>query len=110
VFADLHPSVRGADAIDAVLHGQRLVALADRAPVAVATLPDGAFVQHDGAAWLVLGGSLRRWSPEGYGERATVARAVPITPPSLLAVLARGWQPEVPLLHQSALRSQAPVR
>ena len=69
-------------------------------------LPDGAFVLHEGEPWLVLGDRLRRWTPAGY-DRAVARPAgagALITPPSLVEVLREGWDPLVPLLHDSALR------
>ena len=110
LWSTLHPGERGADAIDARLHGER-VAGGTRAQrhhdAALDDLPDGAFVLCDGAPWLVLGDALRRWSARGYGERfarPAGERATLITPPSLVAVLRAGWpgDPEVPLLHPSA--------
>src|SRR4051812_29585440 len=50
----------GADAIDARLHAER--GRRHRA----GDLPDGAFVERDGEAWLVRGDALRRWTPAGY--------------------------------------------
>jgi hypothetical protein len=88
----------GADAIDARLHAERTGA---RTLATIADLPDGAFVLHDGAPCLVLGGALLRWTPAGYAERTTATRAELLTPPSLVAVLRAGWEPEVPLLHPS---------
>jgi len=97
---------RGADAIDAVLHAERLDGRAQRHhPAPFAALPDGAFVLRDGAPWLVRGDALRRWTPSGYTDRAprpAGERAVVITPPSLVAILGAGWQGSVPLLHPSA--------
>jgi hypothetical protein len=96
----------GADEIDARLQGERV---ADRVQrhhdAALDSLPDGAFVLREGAPWLVRGDALRRWTPGGYAERAARpagARAVLITPPSLVAVLRAGWEGAVPLLHPSA--------
>ena len=68
------------------------------------TLPDGAFVVGDDAAFLVLGRRLLRWTPAGYVDARPRPRgtAVVLTPPSLLAVLAAGWDGVVPLLHPSA--------
>lgn len=97
----------GADAIDARLHAERLDASSGgqrlhEAPFA--ELPDGVFVLHDGVPRLVLGGTLRAWSPGGYAP--PVARpkgtAVVVTPVSLVALLREGWQSELPLLHGSA--------
>jgi hypothetical protein len=91
-------SERGADAIDARLHAERLARPWRGDPV------DGAFVLEDGEPWLVHGGDLRRWTPAGYAERARVPRRPRvITPPSLVEVLSRGWEGAVPLLHPTAL-------
>jgi hypothetical protein len=108
IWRDLHPGQAGADAIDAQLHGERVdprtrAQLHHEAPLD--ELPDGAFVLRDGAARLVRGGELLRWTAAGYAERTRRPRgaeAVLITPPSLVAVLRTGWQPLVPLLHPSA--------
>ena len=64
VWRDLHPGeVRGADAIDARLHGER-VDTGDRGQrwheARTSTLPDGAFVLHDAEPHLVLGDRLLR--------------------------------------------------
>jgi hypothetical protein len=105
-FGELWDGERGADAIDARLHEERLAGRAQRHhDAALDTLPDGAFVLRDGAPWLVLRAELRRWTPAGYTERAprpAGARALLITPPSLVAILRAGWQGAVPLLHPSA--------
>lgn len=104
----LHPSDRGADAIDVRLHDERLRAgtrerrLHD---LPVRELPDGAIVLADREPHLVLGDALLPWSPEGYGrprDRPARGRLLAVTPPSLVALLAAGWEPEVPLLHPSA--------
>jgi hypothetical protein len=98
----------GADAIDEQLHAERLVPgsrLRRFHDVALDELPDGAFVLRDGEPWLVRGAELLRWTAAGYAERAARPvreRAQLITPPSLVAVLAAGWDPLVPLLHPSA--------
>jgi hypothetical protein len=69
-------------------------------------LPDGAFVLRDDAPWLVRAHALLRWTPAGYADAVTRPAggpAVVITPPSLVAVLERGWRPAaVPFLHPSA--------
>jgi hypothetical protein len=73
--------------------------------LAYGELPDGAFVLHDDAPALVLGGALLTWSPGGYVDRRRRPRnadATVITPPSLLELLRSGWTPLVPLLHPSA--------
>jgi hypothetical protein len=106
-FGTLWPGgERGADAIDARLHAERLDGRAQRRhPAPLDALPDGAFVLRDGAPWLVRGDALRRWTPAGYAERAARpagAQALLITPPSLVEILRAGWHGSVPLLHPSA--------
>jgi hypothetical protein len=90
---------RGADEIDARLHGERLGAR----PAAPAGLPDGAFVLDSGGPWLVVGGALRRWRPGGYTDARPVGGGELITPPTVVEVLRAGWSSDaVPLLHPSA--------
>jgi hypothetical protein len=108
LWAALHPGQAGADAIDAQLHRERLApgtrAQAHHRAV-LDDLPDGAFILHADAAHLVLGSRLLRWTTDGYA--AAVARparqeACLITPPSLVEVLRAGWEPLVPLVHETA--------
>jgi hypothetical protein len=102
IWADIHPGQKGADAIDAQLHGERL---SPRRTAVLDELPDGAFVLDDGAPCLVLGGQLLSWTPGGYVRhrpRPTRVQIQVITPPSLVALLERRWSPLVPLLHPSA--------
>ena len=106
-FGAVWPGRRGADAIDARLHGERRAPGGGRRehPAAFDDLPDGAFVLLEGAPWLVVGGELLAWSPEGYRARRPRPRGGParlLTPPSLVAVLRSGWDPVVPLLHPTA--------
>ena len=71
----------------------------------VGGLPDGVFLLRDGAPWLVAGPELLRWTPGGYVDRVRRPVAEPaavVTPRSLVAVLASGWEPVVALLHPSA--------
>jgi hypothetical protein len=109
IWQGLHPGQLGADAIDAQLHGERVVSdtgaqLSRAAPLD--ELPDGTFVIHEGTPCLVLGAELLRWTAGGYVERLrrpAGLRATLLTPPSLVGVLRAGWRPLVPLLHPSAL-------
>jgi hypothetical protein len=102
----LHPHESGADAIDARLHEERLAPSRRQrhhdAPVT--SLPDGAFILHDDAPWLVAGASVRRWTTGGYTERRPLPEGSVrvVTPESLVAVLRDGWTGAVPLLHPSA--------
>jgi hypothetical protein len=109
LWSELHPSRRGADAIDAQLHGERVTPRTGErryheAPLE--ELPDGAFVLVQGAPHLVLGSELLRWSPAGYlarSPRPARGRATVITPPSLVELLRIERTPLVPLLHPSAM-------
>jgi hypothetical protein len=108
VWRVLHPDQRGADAVDAQLHAERLVAGTTQRRhhrEALDDLPDGAFVLLDERPHLVLTGALLTWSPHGYVARrprpAGISATV-ITPPSLVALLRSERAPAVPLLHGSA--------
>ncbi len=59
-------------------------------------LPDGAFVALDGAAFAVRGSHLLRWSENGYMEKIPRPRGMAnvLTPPSIVGVLAAGYQPQ----------------
>jgi len=96
-----------ADAMDRILHAQRLdgrIKRVDRLPVE--TLPDGAAITLNGETALMLkDGRLLRWSPEGYadaGPRPRHGEAGVLTPPAILDVLRRGYRP---LWHPSAVVS-----
>jgi hypothetical protein len=105
----LHPEDAGADAIDARLHGERLdpeTRTQRRHDLPLDTLPDGAFVVADGEPHLVLGARLLRWTPAGYAAcsaRSHTATIPTLTAPSVLAVLASGWESSVQFVHPSAL-------
>lgn len=67
-----------------------------------ASLPRGAFIWLDGAAWLVGMDRLRRCSPAGYDAtlpRPTSGQAEVMTPAPTVAVLRAGYRPA---LHPSA--------
>lgn len=87
----------GADAIDAVLHQERIMenTQANRFCSSIENLPDGVFVTDDEqTAYLVLKNKLLRWSPSGY-EHATVADlhypARILTPASVVLTLNAGY-------------------
>ena len=88
-----------ADAIDKVLHGERLQRFH---PARLEDLPDGAFVVAEDAPFLVLGDELLRWTPGGYTERRArrSGKTTLITPPSTVRVLEAGWESDLPLLHR----------
>ena len=96
----------GADELDQRLHAERLgTDVAGRRLYALPAqgLPDGAFVLVDGAPYLVLGGSLLRWTAGGYAERRRRPRGSVdvVTPPTSLQVLASGWSGSLPLVRVS---------
>ncbi len=109
-FAVLFASVHGeaerarADEMDRVLHGER-VARGGAKVVherAWTTLPTGSFVRQAGGAGLVMDGEILTWTPEGYADRRprpSLGHAAVLTPPSIVAILARGYAPK---LHASA--------
>jgi hypothetical protein len=105
IWRGLHPRQRGADAMDAQLHQERLDGKRQRQHDAqLEELPDGAYVLHEGTPRLVLGDEVLQWTPAGYTDRAPrpAGPAVLLTPPSLVHVLRAGWDGAVPLLHPSA--------
>jgi hypothetical protein len=89
--------------IDRALHLERLDGRKKRLhplTVPVGELPDGSMVASRDAAYLVLGGALRRWSAAGYREGLRRAEDVLlITPPSTVSALATGYRP---LFHPTA--------
>jgi hypothetical protein len=92
-----------AQAMDEILHVERLVGKTKcMHRRAIDTLPDGAMVALGGDAFALRGQRLLRWTPSGYGpaQRRPLAGDVDVlTPPSILAVLSRGYRP---LWHPSA--------
>jgi hypothetical protein len=107
VWESLHPGPAGADAMDEVLHAERLDGPHARRlhQVGLDELPDGAFVMWESAPRLVLGDRLLAWTPAGYADpisRPARSPAVAITPPSLVELLWTGWEGSVPLLHPTA--------
>jgi len=104
----IHPGERGADAIDARLHDERLDGPRRRRhhSARFEDLPDGALALHGERARLVYGGLLLGWTPAGYVDPASrpTGTATVLTPPSLVAVLRAGWTSLVPVLHPSALQ------
>ncbi len=111
IWGELHPGQVGADAIDAQLHAERVDPKTRgqlHHQAALDELPDGSFVLHQGAPYLVFGSDLLRWTAAGYLDRMRRRprqRATLITPPSLVAVMRTGWEERlVPLFHPSAAR------
>jgi hypothetical protein len=107
-WRERRPEQAGADAIDTQLHSERMDFGTRRKRIQrarIERLPDGAFVLRDDDPWLVVGDELLRWTAAGYADRArrpAAGNALLITPPSLVHVLAGGWDGLVPLLHPTA--------
>ena len=87
-----------APAMDKILHAERLAGKAKRSHQCdIDTLPDGTTIALDGAAFAVRGDRLLRWTPAGYAETTPRPRGIAVavlTPPSILAVLQRGYRPQ----------------
>jgi hypothetical protein len=83
--------------MDLVLQSERLNGREKRThEIRIDDLPDGAVVALDGAAFAARGSHLLRWSENGYSERIPRSRGVAnvLTPPSIVGVLAAGYQPQ----------------
>lgn len=83
--------------IDAELHAARMARPYERR--ALSDLPDGAMIRHEGAAWLLWCGVLRRWTPVGYedgvGAEAPTPLVEVLTPAPMLDALRGGYRPIV---------------
>ena len=86
-----------AAAMDEVLHGERLDFKSKRMHRrAIDALPDGAMIAIGPDAFAVRGQRLLRWTPAGYTHAQPRPRRIEVdvlTPPSILAVLARDYRP-----------------
>ena len=90
----------GADAIDDVLHRERLADGGGRLWRArLGALPDGTMILWEGRAHALKAGQAEPWSFAGYGAPFAPVRAAEVevlTPPSTVAALASGYRPEWP--------------
>ena len=116
LWGELGLEATGADDVDARLHAERVDrGSGDRRLHAgeLDDLPDGTFVLHGNHPHLVLGGRLLPWTPAGYDPgipRPRGQEAAVITPPSLVALLRRGWDSALPLVHDSAQTVSGSIR
>jgi hypothetical protein len=90
----------GADAMDLVLHAERLDGRTKRTfSVDLATLPDGAYIaDRDGIAHLVWGDALNEWSGAGYRRSFARPRSGTVdvlTPRSIVEIIRAGFVPAV---------------
>jgi len=92
-----------ADAMDRILHAERLDGKAKRTHRrSLDSLPDGAMVALEGEVFAVRDKHLLPWTPSGYSASKPRPRDLEVdvlTPPSILSVLGRGY---APLWHPSA--------
>ena len=94
--------IPSAPAMDVVLQAERLDGRAKRThEMQAEDLPDGVFVEVDGAAHALRGSQTLCWAENGYTEKAARPRGAVrvLTPPSIVAVLSAGYQPQ---WHKSA--------
>jgi hypothetical protein len=105
-FRDLWKATIGeasADAMDLVLHRQRLDGSAKRTYRGnLTSLPDGSYVAIGGTAWLVWDAWLYAWSDRGYlsrRSRPALGEADVLTPPAIVTILRGGYAPHI---HPSA--------
>lgn len=95
----------GADEMDRTLHAERAVRGGGKRTwiAALAELPPGAIIEHDGRAHLIWRGKLWPWSFTGYGAPAPAGTAASqvtvLTPQSIVNVFGTGFVPQV---HASA--------
>ena len=95
LWETVHGGPATADAMDRVLHAERLDGRRKRTYRArLGPLPDGTYVALDGKAWLVWRGELLAWSDVGYGERRPFPNVVDVdvlTPPSIVMMFSAGY-------------------
>jgi hypothetical protein len=85
-----------APAMDKVLQAERLDGKRKRVHrVPFSELPDGAFVSIDDEPYAVRGKRLLHWTPKRYDRSIARRRGTAdvLTPPSILRVLSRGYEP-----------------
>jgi hypothetical protein len=93
-------AVPRAPAMDLILQSERLDGRVKRAhEMPMQDLPDGAFLTLEDrprVAFALRGSHLLRWSESGYVEKVARPRGVAqvLTPPSIVNVLAAGYQPQ----------------
>ncbi|HEY7093044.1 MAG TPA: hypothetical protein VH393_07690 [Ktedonobacterales bacterium] len=97
-------AANGADAMDAVLHADRLEGRGAHQRKHIyweqlATLPNGVVIRLDGSAWLLWRERLLEWSAGGYRTQRSLppasGRVEVLTPRSLVVVLRAGYQLQV---------------
>ena len=92
--------MRGADAIDARLHVQRVEQRRKRTHLMPwREIPEGAFVELEGTPHVVRADCLRPWSArDGYGDdraRPRMGDAIVLTPELSIRAIRSGYQPQI---------------
>jgi hypothetical protein len=96
LWTTCHEGPVSADIIDRQLHHERLAGPHTKRTYKtdIATLPEGAYIVVDDAAWLVWSGVMFAWSGDGYTrwtERPTRGEVEVLTPRSTVEVLSAGY-------------------
>jgi hypothetical protein len=84
--------------IDPTMHAERTLPILARSVAAVESLPDGAMVTQNGSqVWIKWRNGFHEWSFTGYGRAmaAPTEHMIVVTPPSTVAVLQSGYEPEI---------------
>lgn len=86
--------------IDEILHQERINKNNNKITfkASINELPDGAFIQIDGDAYLIADGSVYKWSPEGYGEATPLPESETVcvlTPHSVVNAFGSGYRPQM---------------
>ncbi len=106
LWETVHGQTAGADAIDAVLHANRLNERRKRTYHApIDTLPDGTFIAIDCEPWLIWGDERLQWSDTGYVEKRKRESSVEVevlTPKPIVDVFDAGYRPAIHPTAQSA--------
>jgi hypothetical protein len=97
---DARPRFLRADAIDRVLHEERLDRKGRKKTyrAVLSSLPDGTMVEHAGSPHLIWRGKLRLWSFCGYGPGVDAApdeEVDVLTPRSVVGAIRAGFMPQV---------------
>jgi hypothetical protein len=97
---DAAPRFVRADAIDRVLHAERLDRKGRKKTyrAVLSSLPDGTMVEHAGSPHLIWRGKLRPWSFGGYGPGVSLApdeEVNVLTPRSIVGAIRAGFVPQV---------------
>lgn len=90
-----------ADYMDEILHRARRGVTYQ---AGVSTLPDGCFIEIEGAPWVVLGDRVALWSPEGYSTkkpRPHGSTVTVLTPQPAVRCMLKGYRP---VIHASVTR------